>query len=303
MLPQQVFQLDYQDYSELVSNHINKILTYETEHKLKFDMILAKSRSGLFASSIISNLLNLSLGLIEISKDNDNVTIEQIFFPTSTKNKIKNNEKLSILFVDSTCQTGKTLNQVKKFMSKEYPNINLITYCTLINNQSDYLPEISGLVVDSYIQPPWEWLSFTPQSHLERLETGFLKTAESSFCIGLCSENCKEELFDIVNKKYDNIWFMTFPIYEDKIATVSGISTTKMPSSITFEQAKTTYKHVIKEKADFIKLNGLTHFIEKDLMQALLLSSEVPVAHVIFYDGKEFYKIYNKSVDKNFLFK
>lgn len=301
MLPQHVFQLDYQDYSDIVHSHLDKIIEFE-ELNEKFDLIIAKSRSGLFAASIISNYLNIPMGIIEINRTEneiDAIEREDLFFPKVITKKLKNN--LTVLFIDSTCQTGKTLETVKDYFQINFKNFKFYSYSTLVNKESNEKPNICGMEIKEFIQPPWEWLSFTPQTHLERLETGKTKTNENGFCVGICSEDCKEELTTFFSTKSEKTWLMTFsnPV---EVMSASGISSLSLPESLSFEDAQNKYNNIIKEKTNFILLNGLTHFIETDLTQALLLSKSTPVCHIVFYNNEKFYKIYMKDLKNNFLF-
>lgn len=301
MLPQQVFQLDYQDYSDIVQTHLSKIIAFEDSNQ-KFDLIIAKSRSGLLAASIISNHLNIPMGIIEINRtENEIDTIEDkdLFFPKIIRSRLQ--ENLNVLFIDSTCQTGKTLKKIKSYFNNNFKNFIFYTYSTLVNKESSEKPDIVGMEVKEFIQPPWEWLSFTPQTHLERLETGKVKTNENGYCVGICSEDCKEELTTFFANKSEKTWLMTFN-HHAEIMSASGVSSLSLPSSLSFEEAQHKYNSVIKEKTNFILLNGLTHFIETDLIQALLLSKNTPVCHIIFYNNEKFYKIYVKELENNLLF-
>jgi hypothetical protein len=100
----------------------------------------------------------------------------------------------------------------------------------------------------------------------------------------------------------DKVWYMIFQDKDDKVMTPSRISTHVVPSNMTLIEAKTKYKNITKEKIDFINLHGLTHFIESNLEQAILLSNASPLCHILFYTDNTFYNIFVREVDKNHIF-
>lgn len=304
MLPTKVFQLDYQDFGDIVWSHFDMIHQFQQDQNCLFDVVVAKLRNGTIPGSIIATNLNLPMGVMEMAR-NTEVANYKVFFPTLVEEKILRNEQVNVLFVDSICGTGITVNSVKEFFAEHfhYKKINVKTYCTIVDVKAKHKPDLVGFVQEKYIQPPWEWSSFTPQNHLARLEENTIKTDDEDFsCLGFSSKLCKSIFEQAVGYKCDFEWMKIFDVDKRKIATTSGISFVDIPElSISMEEAKTKYKKLIEAKVDFIKDNGLTHFIENDLVQALMVASETPVCHIIFTDGQSTYRIYGKSINKNYL--
>lgn len=305
MLPNKVLQLDYEDISHLVEKHIDDITHFEQSNNIKFDSILAKLRNGTVSGSIIANRFQLSMSVIEMPR-NINIENFRIFFSYDIEEKLKLGKTVNILFVDGICGTGKTLDYLKTFIS-HHPlksQINIITYCTFVDSNAKTKPDIIGLEVqDRFFQPPWEWRSFTPQAHLDRLEIGDIKASnEQEYCVGFSSSetfSLVEDLFG-ANPKFD--WTMVFSEPEGKTITSSGISSFEnIPVKLNLSEAMTKYKSLIDQKQNFIEQNGLTHFIEEDINQALLIAEKCPVCHVIYIDDNNLFRIFaKKTTSKDF---
>jgi hypoxanthine phosphoribosyltransferase len=302
MLPTKVFQLDYQDVSQAIWTHLDYIIDYEKRNQIKFDSILAKLRNGTIPGSILANHFQIPMGVIEMPR---NVSAEKfnVFFSTEIDKKLTNGEMVSILFVDGICGTGQTLIDVNNFIN-QHPyskQIKLTTYCTFTDSKAKKKPDIIGLEVqDKFIQPPWEWRSFTPQAHLDRLEVGNIKASkETEFCIGFSSQFVFKLVEEHFNQNIEFDWTMVFSESDRKLSTASGVSSfEQVPAKITLEQGRNKYKKLIEEKVNFIEHNGLTHFIEDDVSQALLISQACPVCHIIYIEENHLFRVFSKSVNR-----
>ena len=291
MLPLKVFQLDYQDFSNLVWNHIPKIELFSEENKFSYDIVVSKLRNGVITGSILANYFGVPLGVIEAPRGTK-IEDFRFFWPKDLQNK----EKVNVLLVDSICGTGQTLKDITLFLNSNNPNINLTTYVTLVDSNAKTKPDIIGEIKKEYIQPPWEWRSFTPQSHLQRLDAGNIKAAmEKEFFIGFSSIKCKENIENATGKFVDYEWMKIFNNFanDDSLAqAVSGISSINLLAPTSFSSYKTTFKKVIEEKVEFILSNGVSHYIEESMEESLLISQKCPVTHIFFFDGQNIHKIY-----------
>lgn len=300
MLPIQVFQIDYQDISNIVSMHIDSIFDYQRDNNIVFDCVLAKLRNGTIPGSMIANYLQIPMGVIEATRENKECSM---FLPIEIVNKIHNNEIVNILFTDGICGTGKTLALIKEYISTHSfsKNINLVTYCTFIDNKANTKPDISGLVVvDKFIQPPWEWRSYTPQVHLDRLSTNDIKgSEEKEFCFGFFDKDTKNSFLSL----QDDIvleWDMIFLNNESKTNTASGVSSyLEIPEKITITECLTKYKNLIQEKVDFINSNGLTHYIDKDINQAIVLANKCPICHILYIENNKIFRLFSNEFKLN----
>lgn len=291
MLPNKVLQLDYQDISYIISKHIDSIIKYETQQDSKFDLILAKLRNGTVGGSMIANHFQIPMGVIEMPRKAKPQNFK-VFFSLEIDKKLKKGELVNILFVDGICGTGQTLEELEIFINqhKYHKQINLVTYCTLVDANAKKKPDIMGLEVqDRFFQPPWEWRSFTPQAHLDRLELGNIKASEEiEFCIGFVSKKVVKMFEAYFSQNVDFDWTM---IFEE-----ADINTND--KDITLESIKNTYNKILEDKVNFIEQNGLTHFIEEDIRQALLLSQSCPVCHIIYIEKNNLFRVFAKEIDK-----
>lgn len=294
MLPTKVFQLDYQDFSNLVWNHISKIEDYQKQNNLVFDIVISKLRNGVLTGSILANYFGIPLGVIEAPRGRAQEDF-RLFWPLDLENSLKT---VNLLLVDSICGTGKTLNELVNFLKSNYKNINVISYVTLVDEKAPKKPDICGELKKDYIQPPWEWISFTPQSHLQRLEAGNIKASlEQEIFVGFSSDKCKADIENTTGKLINNEWlkvFHNFANNESIAQAVSGISSINKDDPTSFISYKTKFKKIITEKVNFILSNGVSHFIENNIEEALLISQDCPVTHVFFFDGQTIHKIYSR---------
>lgn len=302
MLPTKVLQLDYQDVSHMISLHIDAIIKYQNDNNIKFELILAKLRNGTISGSILANHFQLPLGVIEMPRK-INPENFRAFFSFEVEDKLKDGDTVHILFVDSICGTGKTLIELEAFLaSHPYKNqIKVTTYCTLVDARAIKKPDIIGLeIADRFFQPPWEWRSFTPQAHLDRLESGNIKASnEVEFCVGFSSQKVFKLVEEHFNKNIDFDWTMIFSEADRKINTASGVSSfSNIPDKITLEEGKQKYKKLIEEKVNFVKQNGLTHYVEEDINQALLISHSCPVCHIIYLEGDNLFRVFSKEIGR-----
>lgn len=305
MLPTKVIQLDYQDFSTIVWDSIPKILEYQKDNNIHFSCVLGKLRNGSIPASIVANELKITMGVyyaprIELGFENE------VFFPNEFLSKLGDGKVVDVLFVDSISGTGKTIIEAKKIIYENYGDkIKLHTYSVLCDKRAVYLSDITGIISEKFFQPPWEWMSYTPSSHLDRLLTGSIKgSEEDSYALGYASQSCKDSFTMTLSRDFTAKWEVIFELLDTQrqLQSSSGVSTLTVPDNLTFEEARGRFSLLLNEKENFIKSNGLTHYIENDCVQAILLSEKCPVTHIFYFDGQELNKIYARSINKeNFI--
>lgn len=286
MLPSKVFQINYQDYAYLVLNDLEKIKQWE-EKQGNFDFVLGKTRNGIFSASIIANELQLPMGIFEAPRHVD-CSEYRVFLPYG----IKENQNYKVLVVDSLCGTGETLKNIRKYIEENYPLLEIVTYCPITDINSTTKPDILSLEISEFIQPPWELRSFTPQSHLDRLENYDIKASpEKENCIGFSDLEIQNKVEDFLG--YSFFWNMNFEKEYDKINSTSGVSFLNINEYEldSLEKLKTKYINLLKLKEDFIKENGITHFFESNLKQALLLSQMCSVTKILYFESDLCFKV------------
>jgi hypoxanthine phosphoribosyltransferase len=302
MLPTNVLQLDYQDFGNLVWNHFDLIEKFQSDNNIRFHGVIAKLRNGTIPGSIVANHFNLPMGVLNAPRQTDHNQYE-VFLPLEIRELIKYFGTINILFVDSICGTGNTVQQATEFFNKNYKGqINVYSYTTLVDERAKTKPTICGLIHSSFFQPPWEWRSFTPQAHLDRLMHHDIKSSdENLYSVGFSSLECKSSFEQGIGSKIQGDWIDIFSIHHKKMKSTSGISSLEIPDApITLELCRTKYSPLINKKAEFILINGITHFIENDCAQAIAISEKCPVCNVLYFDGKNLIRIYGKqvSIDK-----
>lgn len=298
MLPTTVLQMDYQDFGNLVWSHFDLIEKFQSDNHFRFHAVVAKVRNGTIPGSIVANHFNIPMGVISAPRQKD-YTGYEVFLPSEILDNLEHYDTINILFVDSICGTGATLKEVHKFFEENYKDkINLYSYIPLVDERAKTKPTICGLVHSSFFQPPWEWRSFTPQAHLDRLMYHDIKSSNENFySIGFSSLECKANFEQSIGYKIQGEWIEIFSIYHKKMKSASGISSLEIPEQpISLELCKTKYAPLISKKAEFILTNGITHFIENDCSQAIVLSEKCPVCNVLYFDGKDLIRIYGKHV-------
>lgn len=301
MLPTKVMQLDYQDFATIVLDSIPKILTYQKEKEIEFSCVLGKLRNGSVAASIVANELKITMGVYYAPRKILNFK-DEVFIPQEILIKLNDNAATHILFVDSISGTGNTIIEAKKIIAEKYgEKIKLHAYSVLCDSRAMHLSDITGIVSERFFQPPWEFMSNTPSSHLDRLSTGNIKGSnEDSYALGYSSQKCKNSFMMAMNKDFNIEWEIVFELLDTqrKLQSSSGVSTVEVPDFLSFEEARGRYALLLSEKEKFITSNGLTHYIENDCVQAMILSEKCPVTHIFYFDGQELSKIYAKNIKK-----
>ena len=296
MLPLKAIQLSYQDVGDIVWSHKQKISKFCEQKSIQFDLVVSKLRNGVYAGSIISTYLHLPMGVIEVNPADGTTTM---LWPLD----IDRDKQLNILVVDTTCNTGTSLNDMFQGILREQPNAKIYTYATLVaaNCPETMFPNIVGEVISDFIQPPWEWLSFTPSSHLERLESGNEHQFNGKdYFITFSSQEAFELLSVQLSKNIDS---NKVKIYQNYAANKNVSRSNSGLSSIDLNNYRQKgldvyfgpIKRVIKDKVDYIKKNGVSHFVEESLEEAVLLSSECPVTHILYIEKGHLYKIHGHS--------
>lgn len=295
MLPSKVFQINYQDYSFLVLNDLEKIKQWENQQG-NFDFILGKTRNGIFSASIIANELQIPMGIFEAPRHVD-YSEYRIFLPYG----IEENKKYKVLVVDSLCGTGGTLKNIRKYINEKYPLLEIVTYCPITDIKSHTKPDILCLEISEFIQPPWELRAFTPQSHLDRLENYDIKASpEKENCVGFSNLEIQNKVEEFLG--YSFFWNMNFEKEYDKINSTSGVSVLHINKNElnSIEELKTTYINLLKLKENFIKENGITHFFESNLKQALILSQMCSITKILYFEDDMCFKVQAFETDIKF---
>lgn len=294
MLPSKVFQINYQDYAFLVTKDIEKIKDWEKING-NFDFVLGKTRNGLFAASIIANELQIPMGVFEAPRHTEYINY-RVFLPKD----ILENMSYKVLVVDSLCGTGNTLKNIVMKLKKDYPLIDVVTYCPITDIKSFIKPNITSLEIKEFIQPPWELKSFTPQAHLDRLENYDIKgSPEKENCFGFSDLILQKDIEYFLG--YSFFWNLNFEKEYEKINSTSGISVLSFEKNNldNIHELKTTYINLLKLKEQFIKENGVTHFFEKNLKQALILSQMCAVTKIIYFEENVCFEIKAFEVNIN----
>lgn len=252
MVPTIPYQLDYQEFGLLVESHISIIRQYERDNNIKFNGVLAKLRNGTIPASIIATHLGLLMGVISIPRMGYEVDI--VSLPPNFNKDLP----YTILYIDSFCGTGESLNDIQNFIIKTYPNITFVSYATLVDEKSKYKPTIVGQLENRFIQPPWEYNAFTPDAHLERLMADSGKCfIPDSFSFLFPSKETYEQLEFILGKNID---------------------VKKIPENINVVINK---KELSLEKTvQYILKNGVTHYFDMDNERAIEVALRCPVIKV-----------------------
>jgi hypoxanthine phosphoribosyltransferase len=299
MLPTKVFQIDYQGFGNLVWDHFDLIEKFQDENHIKFKGVVSKLRNGTIPGAIIANHLGIPMGVIDAPRKKNYESYE-LFLPKEIRLL---DSPIELLYVDSICGTGETLSNVNQYFQNKYnENIKLTSYATLVDIKSKTKPDICGLVHTKFFQPPWEWRAFTPETHLDRLMNNDIKSSQENYhAIGICSNQCKDGIEQYLGQKLIGHWIEIFDADSllRKTKSASGISSLDIPEKqISLTLCKTKFLSFINEKVEFIQNNGLTHFIETDFSQAILISEKAPICHVLFFDGEQLIKIYGREMSK-----
>lgn len=297
MLPTSALQISYQTFSDMVLSHIESIDKFQSDNNIKFDLIVSKLRNGTVPGSIIASHMNLPMVTAYAPRMSDFSKYELL--ANKEQNDSLKNFESNVLFVDSICGTGETLDNIKRFFQLNYPKVHLTTYCTLVDKKSKIKPEIVGYLSDKFFQPPWEWRAFTPQAHLDRLERENIKASdEITYYIGFSSLKSKEKLEYVYGKKIKGEWIEVFDLenFEARINSTSGLSSMSFKENLSIDDLKGRYNELTKAKVDYILKSGFTHFFEDNLNSALLISEKCPVTNIMYVENNNIFKISSNQV-------
>lgn len=296
MLPLNAKQISYQDVGDTVWKHKQIIEKYAQENGISFDLIISKLRNGIHAGSIISTYLRLPFGVVEVNPADGTTSI---LWPTD----VNRNRELNILAVDTVSNSGTSLQDMVAGILKEQPNAKVHTYATFVAAKSVYRPSIQGEIIAEYIQTPWEWLSYTPSSHLERLENNndSIFSGNHNF-VAISSQEALDKLEILADKKISNHSIMVYQNYaanKNVARSQSGLST--LDVNLYRNKGIDVYfgplKRVIEDKVLFITKNGVTHFIEDNLEEAVVIAQKCPVTHVLYIEKQHLIRISDYKYD------
>ncbi len=299
MLPVKALQLDYQDFADLVWNHFELIQKFQLDNQIQFNLVIGKLRNGMIPATIVANHFRLEVATLYIPRYTPTEEIE-LFLPKKIQDYLQN-QKLNVLLIDNICGRGITLKQMKEYLAKNYPNMNVYSYCTLVDKRAICKPDIIGLEHDLFFQPPWEWRGFTYPTHLERLEQNDTKaSAEDIYSVAFSSKDCQEKYVENIDQKIaDYDWIDVFNV-EHSIKSLSGVSNIEIPQNLSLADTLGKFKQYTESKVDFILKSGFTHFVEDNINQAIILSEKCPVCKIIYFDGKKIHQIKSKIIHKVF---
>lgn len=296
MLPLNAKQISYQDVGDTVWKHKQIIEKYAQENGISFDLIISKLRNGIHSGSIISTYLRLPFGVVEVNPADGTTSI---LWPTD----VNRNRELNILAVDTVSNSGTSLQDMVAGILKEQPNAKVHTYATFVAAKSVYRPSIQGEIIAEYIQTPWEWLSYTPSSHLERLENNndSIFSGNHNF-VAISSQEALDKLEILADKKISNHSIMVYQNYaanKNVARSQSGLST--LDVNLYRNKGIDVYfgplKRVIEDKVLFITKNGVTHFIEDNLEEAVVIAQKCPVTHVLYIEKQHLIRISDYKYD------
>lgn len=318
MLPPKAIQLNYQDFSQLVWKDLEKINIFLSKKNISLNLIISKLKNGTYVGNILSNYYNVPIYFLEPNNNSYELLLSQSFFNQIKEiRKDKQSElKINVLLVDSVSSSGNTFKKMKDYLNSNFPEFNVFTYCPLICNTTttNFPFDITGYIEPNFIQTPWEWTSFTPDSHLFYLMHNMNLDNEdkpSSYYYGFSSSDVYDEFVNYTKFELEN----SFKIFESsinnkQIQSSSGVSNIVINNNIDLSQLNyiqyyNKYKKIIDEKVNFILINGITHYIEENLIEALLISNLTPVTHVVHYANNSICKLNTQLFNKNldYLFK
>ncbi len=292
MLPLNAKQISYQDVGGTVWKHKQVIEKYAQDKVISFDIVISKLRNGIHTGSIVSTYLRLPFGVVEVNPADGTTSI---LWPTD----VDRTKPLNVLAVDTVSNSGTSLQDMVAGILKEQSNAQVHTYATFVAAKSLYKPSIQGEVITDYIQTPWEWLSYTPASHLERLENNNDSIfSGNSYFIAVSSREALDKLEIIANKKISSNSIMVYQNYaanKNVARSNSGLSTLDVNSyrNKGIDVYYGALKRVIEDKVLFITKNGVTHFIEDNLEEAVVIAQRCPVTHVLYIEKDHLIRIYN----------
>ncbi len=299
MLPVKALQLDYQDFADLVWNHFDLIQKFQLENNIQFNLIIGKLRNGMIPATIVANHFRLEVGCLYLPRYTPTEQIE-LLLPKKITEYLQT-QKLNVLLIDNICGRGVTLQQMKDYLKTHHPNMNVYSYCTLVDKRATCKPDIIGLEHELFFQPPWEWRGFTYPTHLERLEQNDTKaSSEDTYSLAFSSQDCQQKYIENIDGNIiEHDWIDVFNI-DENMKSISGVSTIQLPHNLSMQDSLGKFKEYTERKIEFILKSGFTHFIEDNLNQAIIISEKCPVCKIIYFDGKKIHQLKSKLIKKAF---
>jgi len=297
MLPNKAKQLDYMDMEFLINAHITKIEEFEDKNKFKFNFIVGKLRNGVLPAMIIANHLNVPMFLISAPRFQEQQNFE-FLYPKDYESIIKSTSR--VLVVDSICGTGSTLQEITAYMQDRFPSMQVFSYATLVDEGAKFKPTIEGYKSNLFFQPPWELRSFTPDTHLDRLEHNHIKSSkENTFYVGFSSKECIEDFSFIFPKKIKSefVEVFDFSLFQKQISSTSGISSFRIDGlkSLSMEDLTGKANAYIQIYVEHILTSGFTHYVVDNIYAALLMAQECQTTNILYFDGKKIHRIKAKD--------
>ncbi len=268
MLPTKVKQIDYSEIEYIVEK-----VCEEKLQTVSFDCILTTSVSGTFVAGLISKKLNIPM---YYSSNEEDFNIDNL---------------QKILLVDLVCSDN-NLNSLKEKLTEIFKNKQFLTFGVLVDNTSDTLDYV-GIRQDVYYLTPWNKGSYTPQTHLSRLldESKDAFEKNQSF-VGFSSRKCYETVFLYHNKCVNISDYSIIDEDINKKITSSQINIEESTDrNLSIKDYYLRNKPYFLNKIEFINSNGITHFYEDSIRDAIILSLNCPITKIIFLDNNGLYSI------------
>ncbi len=285
MLPTKIKTINYQEISLLIDKEFEQIQNYTKIHKLNFDFVFAKSKNAMIPGTIISNKLSIPCFSFIYPRESSIEDIELLIPKNIDKKK-----KYNALLVFNILYDEEQIKIIKEFFKSKYSNIKIHILTLFSNIKLSY--DLCLLTSNVFFQTPWELHSLTPEASLDRLLLDKKITNEENYnYIGLCDDNCKELL---EQSFLFNINKSRIAIFDNNIALSSSlVSNLDLHNNLTMLDFQNKYNKIIQSKNDMILKYGLTHFIETNIFQAILLAEKNSVCKILYFDEKKLHHIYS----------
>lgn len=282
----------YNEFEKIIEQSKETLVNYVKKHNIKFDYILSASKEDHIFNSMLS--VDLDIESLFLNKMDDCFKIKDVL------DKIKNTKNtLNILLVQSIFNEQDNID-----LSEILKKSNLYVLAAFANNNeinNKSVIEVEKLIIvnetkTNDIKMPWDRSQFTPLNQLEKFQDIIRVNINQNnkYFFGFSSSDFKRE-FDIYFpewKKVENISFQE----QSEFNEVKKQNLFYKINSI--QEYEILNKDIIANKITFIEENGITEYIEENLIQAIILSSKIKVARIIFLEDGKLYA-FNSNVVKN----
>lgn len=278
--------ISYSDYENILNNDRENIISYENNNNIIFNYFISVSKEDHIMNSILS--LELQRSSIFLNLIDDEIIFKNLSDIIS-HNNIKNNspQKINILLLQSILDI-EIYNNILEFLQDK--NINLYLYSSTTKNLTyNNMNIFYGNFYQNDIRFPWDKSQFTPINELEKL-SGNIRVElndNNKYFLGFSSSDLLQEVkIQIPHlKNFDSISF------QDKEFHNEVIKKDNFYHMHLIEEYELLNKVILHEKINFIEKSGLTHYIESNFQQALLLSQYVKITSILYYEDHTLYQV------------